>query len=118
MIMYNSVKSWCDIPIEFKPFLRMDGAGDRVYGPAETIMCYLEGKVQLVRNLMGDEVTSTRKVYIPDLETINKFWPYRQGSANKPIAADILVLDGIDYPVLALSPFYRKGKIDVLVVYA
>lgn len=94
----------------------MDGAGDKTYGLPTMILCYIEGKIELVRNLDGDEVISTRKVYVKT-DSVSKFWPYRDPSSAVPKAADILTIDGLDYPVLALQPYYRNGIVDLLVVY-
>lgn len=101
--MYNSLKGWLNLPIIRKPFVRYTGSGDKQYGNSVSLMGYISGSVKLVQDREGNEVTSNIQVYIAGHHEIH--------------LQDTVVIEDTDYDIIAINPFYRKGKKDLWVVY-
>ena len=103
--MYKSLKKWLTVPIQLKPFLSYDGAGDKTYSAAQNIFCYVEGKAVVVIDITGVEVTSRKQVYLDGSVAIK--------------ATDSIVLEGKELVIKAIAPFYdgNNGLVDVWVVY-
>ncbi len=103
MTMYDSLKAWLNLPVTRKPFIGYTGAGDKMFGDAINLMCYIDGAVKLVTNREGSQVTSTIQLFI--------------AGHNKLNLQDVFILASVDYDVIAIHPFYRNGKKDMWVVY-
>ena len=101
--MYNSLKSWINIPVTIKPFKKRLGNGDKEYGEAFSVATYPVHELKIVRNKDGVEITSTTHFYIDGDATVNEL--------------DEAIFEGRAWPVQAVSTFYRGGKPDVKVVY-
>jgi hypothetical protein len=101
--MFESLKSWLDITVVRRPFLSYSGSGDKVYGDAIATVCYIDGSIKLVQNREGINVLSNVQLYIAGKHVIN--------------AQDTIVMEDTEYDIIAVHPFYRKGKKDMWVVY-
>jgi hypothetical protein len=101
--MYGSLKSWINLPAQLKPFLKRDGAGTKIYGDTVDILCYAEGKVQVVTDNAGTEVVSTSQLYVDGSITIS--------------VLDCVIFEGIEKSIKNITTFYRDGKPDIKVVY-
>lgn len=101
--MYASVKEWLNAPIELLPFIRRDGAGDKVLGQPMRVECYRVDEIKVVRNTQGIEVTSNSHIYLDGTQSIS--------------ILDNIMLDGVETPIQAISTFYRNGVPDIKVVY-
>lgn len=101
--MYDSLKSWINLPAQVKPFLRRDGTGDKLYKDPVDILCYAEGKVQVVTDNTGTEVVSTSQLYVDGSVAVT--------------ALDCVIFEGIEKNIKQVSTFYRNGKPDIKVVY-
>ena len=101
--MYNSIKPWIDVPITIKPFLKRTATGDKIFGPATETLCYPQGEVNIVRNWQGVEVVSHNHLHVEGDTVVSEL--------------DNIVFEGKEYPVQAISAFYRNGKPDIKVVY-
>lgn len=101
--MYGSLKSWMNLPAQIKPFLKRDGTGTKIYGEPADILCYAEGKVQVVTDNTGTEVVSTSQLYV---------------DGPTPISVlDCVVFEGSEKSIKNIATFYRNGKPDIKVVY-
>ena len=101
--MYNSLKEWLDVPITIKPFLKRTATGDKEFGPSRDTLCYPRGEVNIVRNWQGVEVVSHNHLHVEGDTEVTEL--------------DNIVFEGKEYPVQAISAFYRNGKPDIKVVY-
>lgn len=101
--MFSSLKEWINVPFTYKPFLKRNGAGTKVYGDAVDALCYPVSNVQLVTNTMGAEVTSTTQMYVP---------------GDSPITVkDLVNFEDEERPILRISTYYRNSMPDIKVVY-
>lgn len=101
--MYKSLKKWMNLPAQIKPFIRRTGTGSKVYGDAVSILCYAEGKVQVVTDDTGAEVISNKQLYI---------------DGSVPISVlDAIVFEGYEKSIKSINTFYRNGNPDIKVVY-
>lgn len=101
--MYNSLKSWANLPAKIKPFIKRDGAGTKIYGDSVDILCYAEGKVQVVTDNTGTEVVSNKQLYVDGSVSISEL--------------DCVIFEGIEKSIKSIGTFYRNGKPDIKVVY-
>lgn len=101
--MYGSLKSWINLPAQIKPFLKRDGTGTKIYGDPVDILCYAEGRVQVVTDNTGTEVVSTSQLYVDGPTAIS--------------VLDCVVFEGIEKSIKSITTFYRNGKPDIKVVY-
>jgi len=101
--MYGSLKSWMNLPAQIKPFLKRDGTGAKIFGEPVDILCYAEGKVQVVTDNTGTEVVSTSQLYVDGPVTVS--------------ALDCMVFEGVEKSIKNITTFYRNGKPDIKVVY-
>jgi len=102
--MYKSVASWCNVPFSIKSFVKRTGTGTKEYKPdVLSSFCLPQGKVQLVSNGSGAEVTSTLQLIV---------------GPNTPIKVeDSVLFQDLERPILAIAPFFYKGVLDLQVVY-
>lgn len=101
--MYNSLKSWLNLPAQIKPFIKRTGTGTKEYGEPIDILCYAEGKVQVVTDNTGTEVVSNKQLYVDGSVVISEL--------------DCVVFENIEKSIKAIGTFYRNGKADIKVVY-
>lgn len=101
--MFASLKSWINVPYQFKPFVKRNGAGDKEYGAAVDSKCYPVGDVKVVTDAKGAEVTSTTQLYVPGTEAIK--------------VTDEVVFNGEERPIHRIVEYYRNGVVDLKVVY-
>lgn len=101
--MFDSLKEWLDVPITIKPFLKRTATGDKVFGAPRDTLCYPRGEVNIVRNWQGVEVVSHNHLHVEGDTEVTEL--------------DNIVFEGKEYPVQAISAFYRNGKPDIKVVY-
>lgn len=101
--MYASLKDWINLPAQIKPFLKRDGAGTKIYKDPVDILCYAEGRIQVVTDTTGTEVVSNSQLYVDGSTTISEL--------------DCVIFEGIEKSIKSISTFYRNGKPDIKVVY-
>ena len=101
--MYAILKAWMNLPAQIKPFLKRDGTGTKIYTDPVDILCYAEGKVQVVTDSTGTEVVSNTQLYVDGSVTVS--------------VLDCVVFEGIEKSIKNLTTFYRNGKPDIRVVY-
>ena len=101
--MYESLKEWIDVPITIKPFVGRSATGTKLFGTPHDEMCYPQGEVTIVRNWQGVDVVSHNHLHLDGSVEVTKL--------------DNIVFEGDEYPVQAMSTFYRNGKPDMKVVY-
>ena len=101
--MYNSLKSWINVPFQIKPFIKRNGAGTKQFGEAIDGLCYPEADVKLVVDDTGAEVVSTTQLYIDGVVAIK--------------VTDEVIFEGTARPIHRINSFYRNGVVDLRVVY-
>lgn len=101
--MYDSVKSWINVPVTVKPYAGRGATGDKLFGTSRTELCYPQGEVNIVRNWQGVEVVSHNHLYMDGSVQVSKL--------------DNIIFEGEDLPVQAISNYYRDGVVDIRVVY-
>lgn len=101
--MYGSLKSWMNLPAQIKPFLKRDGTGAKTFGESVDILCYAEGKMQVVTDNTGTEVVSTSQLYVDGPTVIS--------------VLDCVIFEGVEKSIKNITTFYRNGKPDIKVVY-
>ena len=101
--MYKSLKKWMNLPAQIKPFIRRTGTGSKIYGDVLSIVCYAEGKIQVVTDDTGSEVISNKQLYVDGSLSIS--------------ALDCIVFEGHEKSIKSIETFYRNGKPDIKVVY-
>ena len=101
--LFKSVKSWANIPFEYRPFVKRSGTGAKEYEPIGTGLCYAEGSVKVVSNKEGKEVVSNKQLYVDGTHPIKEL--------------DNVLFEGRETEVKAIGYFYRNGLVDMKVVY-
>lgn len=101
--MYKSLKAWLNLPATLKPFIKRDGTGSKIYGDSVDILCYAEGKVQVITDNTGTEVVSNKQLYVDGSVSISEL--------------DCIIFEGIEKSIKSIGTFYRNGKPDIKVVY-
>lgn len=101
--MYDSLKSWINLPVTIRPFVRRDGTGKKVFSDPIATNCYAEGKVQVVTSKEGKEVVSMKRLYFDGKEVISEL--------------DNILFEGKEIEITAIGYFYREGVVDIKVVY-
>ena len=101
--MYASLKPWLNLPAQIKPFVKRTGTGTKVYGDPVDILCYAEGKVQVVTDDTGTEVVSNKQLYVDGTVAVSEL--------------DCVIFENIEKSIKSISTFYRNGKADIKVVY-
>ena len=93
--------------IPYKKFLRQSGSGVKNFFPPLDINCYVEDRIEMVRNEEGEEVLSKTRLYMAADHVTEKIE-----------AKDCFVLNGKDIPVINRSRYKdEKGNPYVVVVY-
>jgi hypothetical protein len=101
--MFDSLKPWINVPFIFKPFIKRNGAGTKLFGDDIEAKCYPVGEVQLITDEKGAEVTSTTQLYV---------------DGECPIkVSDEVTFEGSTHSIKRISTFYRNGTVDLKVVY-
>lgn len=101
--MFNSLRSWMDVPVVIKPFIKRSATGDKIFGESRTELCYPQGEVNIVRNWQGVEVVSHNHLFFDGTVQVSKL--------------DNIIFEGEELPVQAISNYYRNGVVDIRVVY-
>lgn len=101
--MFKSLKNWINLPAQIRPFLSRTGTGLKTYGALVDILCYAEGKVELIKDSSGVEVVSNSRLYVDGLTNIS--------------VLDMVIFEGKEAPIQNIGSFYRKGTVDIKVVY-
>lgn len=101
--MYESLKPFISVPFKLCKFVKQSGDGTKVYEAAADKMCYPSGKVELVTNNTGANVTSTLQLFV-DIEVSYK---------------DLVIFNNESWPVKSIATFYdgHTGLPDIRVVY-
>lgn len=101
--MYESLKSWINVPVTIRPYVKRSATGDKLFGESYEVLCYPQGEVNIVRNWQGVEVVSHNQLHMDGSVSVTKL--------------DNIIFEGEELPVQAISCFYRNGKPDIKVVY-
>lgn len=101
--MYNSLKSWLNVPYQYKSFIRRNGAGTKQYAEPVSSLCLPVSDVKLVTDASGAEVTSTTQLYVEGTEPLK--------------VTDAIIFESEERPILRISTYYRNGTPDCKVVY-
>ena len=101
--MYNSLKSWINLPVTIKPFIKRSGTGSKVFGEPVETLCYAEGDVKVVKNELGEEVVSKSQLYFAGSQALS--------------AQDSILFEGTESSIISINTFYRNGVPDLKVVY-
>lgn len=101
--MYASLKSWINVPYQYKPFIKYNGAGVKQFGDTISSLCYPVGDVKLVTDTAGIQKTSTMQLYVFGDEDIK--------------VNDNVIIDDEERAILRVTGYYRDGVVDIKVVY-
>ncbi len=101
--MFKSAKRNMKLSISVKPFIKRDGTGAKEHGAPFVAKCYIEGGMQVITDLNGAEVVSSKRIYVDGAVPLNEL--------------DKIVLDGRDFDIKNLIPHYWRDKRDLWVVY-
>lgn len=102
--MYASIRNWINLPAVLKSYTAQSGTGRKIFAPDLSILCYAEGKVQVVKDNKGAEVVSNRTFYVSGEISV------------KPL--DVILFENQEWPVVAVNTFYLNGQPDIRMVYA
>lgn len=101
--MYDSLKPWINLPVTIHPFIKRNGTGSKQFGDDVSAKCYAQGESVIVRNVDGEEVTSSAQLYFDGDVTIN--------------VLDRVTFYGESYDIKSITAFFRDGRVDIKVVY-
>jgi len=101
--MFDSLKSWMNVPIQVRPFLKRSGTGAAEYDEEREEYCYPLSEAVLITNRAGVEVKSGTQLYVDGNVQIDE--------------QDSITFEGHERTVAAVTTFYRNGVPDVKVVY-
>lgn len=101
--MYDSIKPWINVPYQYKPFLKYNGAGVKQFGEPVSSLCYPVGDTKFVTDVSGAQKVSTMQLYV---------------EGNEPVKVnDSIIIEGEERAIYRITSYYRNGKIDLRVVY-
>lgn len=101
--MYASLRKWINVPYQYRPFLKYNGAGVRQLGDPVDSMCYPVGDTKFVTDVSGAQKVSTMQLYVPGTENIK--------------VNDTVVIAGEERAIYRITSYYREGTVDLKVVY-
>ena len=101
--MYDSVKPWINVPYQYKPFIKYNGAGVRQLGDPVDSLCYPVGDTKFVTDVSGAQKVSTMQLYVPGTEAIK--------------VNDTVIIAGEERAIYRITSYYRDGVVDLKVVY-
>ena len=101
--MYASLVPWINVPYQYKPFIKYNGAGVRILGDPVDSLCYPVGDTKFVTDVSGAQKVSTMQLYIPGTEKIK--------------VNDIVLIEGEERAIYRITSYYRDGVVDIRVVY-
>lgn len=101
--MFKSLRAWMNLQATRKPYVSRSGTGSKVFGEPVNILCYAEGKIQVVTSKEGKEVVSNKLLYVDGATELSEL--------------DNIVFEGRETEIKAINYFYRNGKPDIKVVY-
>ena len=101
--MYASLRKWINVPYQYRPFLKYNGAGVRQLGDPVDSMCYPVGDTKFATDVSGAQKVSTMQLYVPGTENIN--------------VNDTVVIAGEERAIYRITSYYREGTVDLKVVY-
>lgn len=101
--MYNSLKTWMNIPYSYKRCIGRNGTGSKQFGSTKSGLCYASGEEKNIVDSTGVEKVSMKQLYV---------------DGNTDIAeADVVLFEGSETNIKAIGYFYQKGAVDIKVVY-
>lgn len=101
--MFQSLKSWLNLPFTIKPCLGRDGTGTKQFDTSVSAFCYAEGQVKVITSSAGKEVVSMLQLYVDGTQPIKE--------------TDNVVFESRETEIKAIGYFYRNGVVDIKVVY-
>lgn len=101
--LFKSLKSWANIPFEYRSYTGRLGTGVKQYTTIESGLCYAEGSVKVVSNKDGKEVVSNKQLYVDGSHLIKEL--------------DNVIFEGRETEVKAIGYFYKNDTVDIKVVY-
>ena len=87
----------------YKPYISRSGTGAKTYGTTISVLCYAAGDVTVVKDKDGKEIVSTKQLFVDGSCTIKEL--------------DSVTFEGRENEVRSISYFYRRGAVDLKVVY-
>lgn len=103
--MHPSIRRRMTESVMWHKVLGHDGEGDVLHAEPVQLSCYREGKIEMVRNLDGEEGTSMLRLYIYDDQGL-------------PKASDHIDVDGTLVPIIAAQPYQSlRGGPRLVVIY-
>ncbi len=105
--MEYELKQLLNDTVLYKRFLSQSGTGSKSFHYPVSIKCYIEDRIEMVRDANGEEVISKTKLYM-------------NGDAvtEQITTKDYFVFDGKDTPIINRSKYNDdKGNLYVVVVY-
>lgn len=103
--MLQMVKQLATMDATVKNYSSINKDGDKTYGAATAIKCYVAKENQIIETPSGERVTSKTQFYIDALT-------YTVSDDN------IITFESVEYNSKAVSTFYRSNVKDLYVVYA
>ena len=98
-------KDWFNKTVIYKEMVSRDGAEIVYASSGESIGCYISGHTKMVINDKGEEVVSTKQIYI-------------DGDDYTIIHDSLFEIDSVNRPVKSIEEFYDEdGNTDLIVVY-
>jgi hypothetical protein len=101
--MYNSLKSWINLPVTIHRCVGRNGTGAKQYAEPVSTLCYAQGESVVVTNAQGEEVVSNSQLYFDGNTLIS--------------IIDKITFENVDCDIKSINTFYRDGKADLKVVY-
>lgn len=101
--MYASLAKWINIPYQYRPFIKYNGAGVRQLGDPIESLCYPVGDTKFVTDVNGAQKVSTMQLYVHGTERIK--------------VNDMVLIEGEERAIYRITSYYRDGAIDLKVVY-
>ena len=109
------IKAYCTDTITLKQFKGSDQWGEHIPSTNLSVKAHVDQKQMVVMNQSGQLVTSSGKVLMELRTIITSGFTTRV--ANTISYLDILVIDGVDYPILKIATLrdFRKRHIEVYI---
>jgi hypothetical protein len=101
--MYDSIKTWVNVPYQIKPFDKRTGTGTKLFKDTVDSLCYPKSETELITDSTGAEVVSMTQLYI-------------DGSTELTVL-DNIIFENEERPIKKITSFYRNGVPDIKVVY-
>jgi len=102
--MYKNLRSWIKVPFKYKALVGRTGTGSKIFSDVVDELCYPVGEVEVITDSTGNEVVSTKKLFVSNEVEISEL--------------DKVIFENRESDIKSIGYYYdEKGNVNLKVVY-